>query len=97
MAWTGVTIAICGDSRHSRVASSNCQLLPRLGAELRLVGPTDLMPNADFHPDIPRFKSMNEGLAGCDVVMALRIQLERLPPGLAPDPAQFFCPARPHP
>ncbi len=87
----GVTIAICGDSRHSRVASSNCQLLPRLGAKLRFVGPKDLRPKTSFHPEIPRFEDMDEGLTGCDIVMALRIQLERLPPDITPDPALFFA------
>jgi aspartate carbamoyltransferase catalytic subunit len=72
----GLKVAICGDIRHSRVAGSNIKLLPRLGAELRLVGPPALLP-ADIG-DIPAFTDFDEGIAGADVVMMLRIQRERL-------------------
>ena len=41
----GLTIAICGDIRHSRVAHSNARLLPRLGATVRLAGPPELLPD----------------------------------------------------
>jgi aspartate carbamoyltransferase catalytic subunit len=72
----GLKVAICGDIRHSRVAGSNMRLLPRLGAELRLVGPSSLLP-----PDaagIETFTDLDEGIAGADVVMMLRIQRERM-------------------
>jgi aspartate carbamoyltransferase catalytic subunit len=72
----GLKVAICGDVRHSRVAGSNRRLLPKLGAELRLVGPPSLLP--DDTNGIPAFTSLDEGIAGCDVVMMLRIQRERL-------------------
>jgi aspartate carbamoyltransferase catalytic subunit len=72
----GLKVAICGDVRHSRVAGSNRRLLPKLGAELRLVGPPSLLP--DDSNGLPTFTSLDEGIAGCDVVMMLRIQRERL-------------------
>lgn len=72
----GLKIAICGDVRHSRVARSNLIALPRLGADVRVVGPESLLP-ADPGP-IPAFTDMDEGIEGADVVMMLRIQRERL-------------------
>jgi aspartate carbamoyltransferase catalytic subunit len=72
----GLKVAICGDIRHSRVAGSNLKLLPRLGARVRVVGPPALLP--DDTGDIPAFDDLDEGIAGCDVVMMLRIQRERM-------------------
>ncbi|MEM9170887.1 MAG: aspartate carbamoyltransferase catalytic subunit [Pseudomonadota bacterium] len=74
----GLTIAICGDVRHSRVAGSNARLLARLGAQLRFVGPPPLMPADGDFADAPRFDRLDDGLAGVDVAMALRIQSERM-------------------
>jgi aspartate carbamoyltransferase catalytic subunit len=72
----GLKVAICGDIRHSRVAGSNMRLLPRLGAELRVVAPPSLLPeNAG---GIPAFTDLDEGIEGVDVVMMLRIQRERM-------------------
>ena len=71
----GVKVAICGDVRHSRVAGSNLKLLAMLGAEVRAVGPAALLPE---DPGVPAFADMDEGLAGADVVMMLRIQRERM-------------------
>jgi aspartate carbamoyltransferase catalytic subunit len=70
----GLKVAICGDIRHSRVAESNMRLLPKLGAELRVVGPPALLPETP----IPAFTNLDEGIAGADVVMMLRIQRERM-------------------
>ena len=67
-----LTVAICGDIRHSRVARSNAKLLPRLGAEVRLAGPPGMMPDG-----IPQL-SIDEAIDSADVVMMLRIQRERL-------------------
>jgi aspartate carbamoyltransferase catalytic subunit len=75
----GLKVAICGDVRHSRVAGSNLKLLPRLGAEVRVVAPPALLP-AQI-PGIPAFDDLDEGIAGCDVVMMLRIQRERMEAG----------------
>jgi aspartate carbamoyltransferase catalytic subunit len=71
----GVKIAICGDILHSRVAGSNLHSLPLLGAEVRLVGPDTLLPDSGHYP---LFTDMDEGISGCDVVMMLRIQRERM-------------------
>jgi len=68
----GLKVAICGDISHSRVARSNAKLLPRLGAEVRLAGPPGMVP--DGIPPI----SIDDAIAGADVVMMLRIQRERL-------------------
>jgi aspartate carbamoyltransferase catalytic subunit len=75
----GVKVAICGDVRHSRVAGSNIRLLAKLGAEVRLVGPRALLPSDSFFPALD---DLEEGIAGVDVVMMLRIQRERLEEGL---------------
>ena len=71
----GLRVAICGDIVHSRVAGSNIRALPLLGADLRLVGPAALLP-ADSA--LPTFTDLDEGIAGADVVMMLRIQRERM-------------------
>jgi aspartate carbamoyltransferase catalytic subunit len=72
----GLKVAICGDIRHSRVAGSNMRLLPKLGADLRVVGPASLLP--EDTGGIPSFTDLDEGIAGADVVMMLRIQRERM-------------------
>ena len=72
----GLEVAICGDIRHSRVAGSNLKLLARLGAKVRLVGPPSLLPAGGG--GFPAFTEFDEGIAGCDVVMMLRIQRERM-------------------
>jgi aspartate carbamoyltransferase catalytic subunit len=74
----GLVIAICGDIKHSRVAASGAELLLRMGAEVRFVGPAHLMPNAAQFPKVRRFASLKGGLAGADIAMALRMQFERM-------------------
>ncbi|MGN6849353.1 MAG: aspartate carbamoyltransferase catalytic subunit [Sphingomicrobium sp.] len=81
----GLKIAICGDIRHSRVARSNAKLLPRLGAEVRLAGPPELMP--DGAPVL----SVDEAIAGADVVMMLRVQRERLEADLGDAPGEYLA------
>lgn len=71
----GLKVAICGDIAHSRVANSNMRSLPLLGAEVRLVGPETLLPATSA---LPRFTDLDDGISGVDVVMMLRIQLERM-------------------
>ena len=73
----GLRIAICGDVRHSRVAGSNLRALALLGAEVRAVGPSLLMPDA-LPGAVVAFDDMDEGIKGADVVMMLRIQRERM-------------------
>ena len=80
----GLKVAICGDIRHSRVARSNAKLLPRLGAEVRLAGPPELMPEG-----IPAL-SVDEAIAGADVVMMLRVQRERLEAELGDGPGEYL-------
>jgi len=81
----GLKIAICGDIRHSRVARSNARLLPRLGAEVRLAGPAELMPEG-----LPSL-SIDEAIAGADVVMMLRVQRERLESELGDGPGEYLA------
>jgi aspartate carbamoyltransferase catalytic subunit len=73
----GLEVAIVGDIAHSRVARSNIWGLTKLGARVRLVGPSTLMPaEADKLP-VTVYTDLSQGLAGADVVNVLRIQLER--------------------
>jgi len=81
----GLKVAICGDIRHSRVARSNARLLPRLGAEVRLAGPPELMPD-----DAPRL-TIDEAIAGADVVMMLRVQRERLDTDFGDAPGEYLA------
>ena len=80
----GVKVAICGDIRHSRVARSNAKLLQRLGAEVRLAGPPALLPD-----DAARL-SVDQAIAGADVVMMLRVQRERLESDLGDAPGEYL-------
>jgi aspartate carbamoyltransferase catalytic subunit len=81
----GLTIAICGDIRHSRVAHSNALLLPRLGATVRLGGPPMLMPDDLLAPH-----TIDEAIDGADVVMMLRVQRERLDEELGDAPGEYL-------
>ena len=81
----GLKVAICGDIRHSRVARSNAKLLPRLGAEVRLAGPPELMP------DGAAALSIDQAIAGADVVMMLRVQRERLEAELGDGPGEYLA------
>ena len=83
-------IAICGDILHSRVARSNVQLLSLMGAEVRLIAPKTLTPPgaADWGASV--FTDMRKGLEGCDVVMMLRLQQERMDGAYLPSAREFF-------
>jgi aspartate carbamoyltransferase catalytic subunit len=81
----GLTVAICGDIRHSRVARSNAKLLPRLGAELRLAGPPSLLPD-----ELTGGGSIEEAITGADAVMMLRVQRERLDEELGDAPGEYL-------
>ena len=81
----GLEIAICGDLKHSRVARSNAKLLARLGASLRFAGPPSLMPdNLDT-------TTIDEAVAGADVVMMLRVQRERMDEDLGDAPGEYLA------
>src|ERR1700754_4473847 len=86
----GLKVAICGDVLHSRVARSNIALLQMLGAEVRLVGPPTLIPPQADRWNVAIFHDMREGIAGCDVVMMLRLQLERMDGVMAPSQREYF-------
>ncbi|MDF1871083.1 aspartate carbamoyltransferase catalytic subunit [Vannielia sp.] len=85
-----LNIAICGDIAHSRVARSNIMLLHKMENRLRLVGPATLLPRdfADLGCEV--YTDMEEGLAGCDVVMMLRLQRERMDGGFIPSEREYY-------
>ncbi len=87
---SGLKIAICGDIAHSRVARSNVALLSLLGAQVRLIAPPTLRPAGADDWGAELFTDMRKGLAGCDVVMMLRLQLERMDGALLPSPREYF-------
>ncbi|MBO8162305.1 MAG: aspartate carbamoyltransferase catalytic subunit [Brevibacillus sp.] len=74
---SGLKVAIIGDIRHSRVAGSHLHALPRLGAELLLAGPPELMPDISTLPHGVKTVELEEAITTADVVMMLRVQLER--------------------
>lgn len=84
-------VVICGDIRHSRVARSDVHVLKTLGvAEVRLCGPAALMPDASELQACPRFDSFDEAIEGCDAVIMLRLQKERMVAGLAGSESEYF-------
>ncbi len=86
----GLTVAICGDIRHSRVARSNIHLLNALGARVRLVAPATLLPTAADCLGVEVYHDMREGLSDCDVVMMLRLQTERMQGTYVPSTREYF-------
>ncbi len=88
---SGLTIAICGDIAHSRVARSNILLLTMMGNLVRVVGPPTLIPAGVEAAGVEVVHDMAAGLAGADIVMALRLQKERMTAGLIPSSREFFA------
>ena len=86
----GLTVAICGDILHSRVARSNIILLNALGARVRVVAPSTLLPAGIEKMGVEPFHSMRDGLRGCDVVMMLRLQRERMAGAFVPSVREYF-------
>jgi aspartate carbamoyltransferase catalytic subunit len=86
----GLHMAICGDVAHSRVAACNMSLFHKLGGTIHLITPSYLRPAKLPYPNIKVFDSFEEGLPGCDAVMMLRIQKERMDQSLIPDDAAYF-------
>ena len=87
----GLTVAICGDIAHSRVARSNIHLLTAMGSRVRVVGPPTLMPAEIEAFGVERHHDMDAGLDGADIVMMLRLQRERMGDGgLVPSAREFF-------
>ena len=85
-----LTIAICGDVLHSRVARSNIHLLNIMGARVRLIGPPTLIPAGAERLGAEVFHDMEKGLEGCDIVMMLRLQTERMHGGYFPSVSEYF-------
>lgn len=86
----GLTVAICGDVVHSRVARSDIHLLTTMGSRVRVVGPPTLVPASLRHLGVEVFHSMEDGLKDVDVVMMLRLQRERMSAGLIPSAREYF-------
>ncbi len=86
----GLVVAICGDILHSRVARSNIILLQAMGARVRVVGPTTLMPAGIDRFGVEVFTDMRKGLAGADIVMMLRLQRERMNGSFVPSVKEYF-------
>lgn len=86
----GLTIAICGDIAHSRVARSNIHLLNTLGARVRVIAPSTLLPGSIEELGVTAYRSMEKGLPGCDVVMMLRLQSERMAGAFIPSSREFY-------
>jgi len=89
--FAGLAVAIVGDIRHSRVARSAWQVLRTLGvSDLRIVAPAALLPDPDEFAGATRHSDFAAGLAGCDVIMMLRIQKERMGEADLPQGEAYF-------
>lgn len=86
----GLTVAICGDILHSRVARSNINVLNTLGARVRIVAPSTLLPSAPERLGAEVFTDMWQALKGADIVMMLRLQRERMEASYIPSSREFF-------
>ena len=86
----GLTVAICGDVAHSRVARSNIILLSKMGARVRLIAPRTLLPADADRYGVEIFTDMRKGLEGVDIVMMLRLQLERMTGAFVPSTREYF-------
>jgi len=86
----GLTVAICGDVAHSRVARSNIILLNALGARVRVIGPSTLLPVGIERLGVDVFTDMRRGLADADIVMMLRLQRERMDSSYVPSVREYF-------
>ena len=85
-----LTVAICGDIAHSRVARSNILLLGLMENRVRLIGPPTLIPSGAASWGVEVFDDMRAGLDGADVVMMLRLQKERMDGGFIPSEREYF-------
>ncbi|MCO6186465.1 aspartate carbamoyltransferase catalytic subunit [Rhizobium sp. L1K21] len=85
-----IIVAICGDVLHSRVARSNILLLNAMGARVRVVAPSTLLPTGIAQMGVEVFHNMEEGLKDADVVMMLRLQRERMAGGFVPSVREYF-------
>lgn len=86
----GLTVAICGDVLHSRVARSNIHLLTTMGAQVRVIAPPTLLPSKIESLGVKAFHDMRAGLAEVDIVMMLRLQNERMHGSYVPSVREYF-------
>ena len=87
---SGLIVAICGDVLHSRVARSNIILLNLMGARVRVVAPSSLLPSGIGNMSVDVFTDMRAGLRDADVVMMLRLQRERMSGAYVPSVREYF-------
>ncbi len=87
---TGLTVAICGDIMHSRVARSNIHLFNVMGIRVRVVAPPTLLPPEMDRFGVEVFHDMRAGLDGVDIVMMLRLQTERMQGSFVPSVREYF-------
>ena len=87
----GLVVAICGDILHSRVARSNIYLLNALGARVRVVAPSTLLPAHVERLGVEVTRDMREGLQNADIVMMLRLQRERMNGSFVPSTQEYFA------
>jgi aspartate carbamoyltransferase catalytic subunit len=86
-----LTVVICGDIRHSRVARSDIHAMSTLGVkEIRLCGPAALMPAVDEFPHTTHYDDFDQAIRGADAVIMLRLQKERMTSTDLPDEAAYF-------
>jgi aspartate carbamoyltransferase catalytic subunit len=85
----GLTVAICGDVAHSRVARSNMILLAKLGARVRVVAPSTLLPAGIDRMGVEVHRNMAQGIKDADIVMMLRLQLERMSGAFVPSLREY--------
>ena len=85
-----LSVAICGDIAHSRVARSNILLLGKMESRIRLIGPPTLMPAGAADWGVEVFDDMKEGLRDVDVVMMLRLQKERMDGAFIPSEREYY-------
>ena len=86
----GLLVAICGDILHSRVARSNIHLLTKMGARVRVIAPLTLLPSNIDRMGVEVFTDMRKGLKDVDIVMMLRLQLERMQGAYVPSTREYF-------
>jgi aspartate carbamoyltransferase catalytic subunit len=85
-----LTVAICGDVMHSRVARSNIHLLTTMGAKVRVIAPPTLLPSGVESLGVTAYFDMREGLRDVDIVMMLRLQTERMQGSYVPSIREYF-------
>jgi aspartate carbamoyltransferase catalytic subunit len=87
---SGLKVAIIGDLVHSRVFRSNLWLLTKMGADVHIAGPPTLIPPLVEKLGAKSARRVEEAVEGADVVMMLRVQMERMKGGFFPSPREYF-------